>query len=319
MTSIEGTKLIHLTHDGNFQLETDAKVLACRIITDVEDQQQQHNDNENDGQSQQQQEQKQTIEIQVELQLDVTTMHPQGGGQPTDTGIITTRMDDDGKIDDDEGSDSYSAVIHKVTIDRSTGIVTHAGTITIPTNRMPRECNYEELFFPPNTPVKVTVDPTNRQLLSECHTAGHVVDAAMGKIDGTTNMPPIKGYHFLEGPYVEYKGAVDAKERDAFLDMLKVAFQELVDEDIPTVIQTLPISDAEPLCNRLARNFDLQNFVSPDDPDPTVRVVSTAGSTSPCGGTHARSTGVLKEREWCVKGLKCKKGVVRVRYGPVEQ
>ena len=30
------------------------------------------------------------------------------------------------------------------------------------------------------------------------------------------------------------------------------------------------------------------------------------------------STGALKERGWCVKGLRCKKGVVRVRYGPAE-
>jgi Ser-tRNA(Ala) deacylase AlaX len=49
-----------------------------------------------------------------------------------------------------------------------------------------------------------------------------------------------------------------------------------------------------------------------------VRVVTVAGWNCPCGGTHVRSTGELKERGWCVKGLKCKKGVVRVRYGPKE-
>ena len=94
--------------------------------------------------------------------------------------------------------------------------------------------------------------------------------------------------------------------------------KELIDEDIPTNIQTLPIDEAESLCNRLAQNFNMKDFTSPTDPNPNVRVVTVAGWNCPCGGTHVRSTGALKERGWYVKGLRCKKGVVRVRYGPKE-
>lgn len=92
--------------------------------------------------------------------------------------------------------------------------------------------------------------------------------------------------------------------------------KELIEQDIPTQIQMLPAKEAENLCNRLAQNFNISDFTSPSDPDPTVRVVAVAGWYCPCGGTHVRSTGELKERGWSVKGLRCKKGVVRVRYGP---
>ena len=80
-----------------------------------------------------------------------------------------------------------------------------------------------DYYFPPNTSVKVCVNPIKRQILSECHTAGHVVDAAMAKCDML--LPPTKGYHFLDGPYVEYKGNIDLKEREEFLGRLKIAYQ----------------------------------------------------------------------------------------------
>jgi Ser-tRNA(Ala) deacylase AlaX len=43
--------------------------------------------------------------------------------------------------------------------------------------------------------------------------------------------------------------------------------------------------------------------------------VTVAGWPCPCGGTHVKSTGNLKGRRWGITGLKCKKGLVRVKYG----
>jgi len=291
-SEIKATELIHLSYDGNFQLENKAVVL-CSVIDDKATTNSTKMKN-----------------IPIQLQLDITSMHPQGGGQPTDTGTITAISSSD-----DGTSSSYSAKINKVTIDRSTGIVTHTGNIWSddPNNT---NTSIESDFFPTNTKVKVSVDADNRQILSECHTAGHVVDAAMSRIE--MNLKPTKGYHFLDGPYVEYKGTIDVKERDDLLSRLKVAYQELIDEDIQTNIQTLQVDEADSLCNRVALNFNLKDFTSPNDPDPKVRVVTVAGYNCPCGGTHVKSTGVLKNRGWCVKGLRCKKGVVRIRYGMKE-
>ena len=78
------------------------------------------------------------------------------------------------------------------------------------------------------------------------------------------------------------------KEREEFLGRLKVAYQELIDEDLPTNIQTLPVDEADALCNRLAKNFNVKDFTSPTDPNPSVRVVTVAGWNCPCGGTHVK-------------------------------
>lgn len=125
------TELIHLTYDGNFVLECDAKVLCCKVIDDNA----------------------------VEVELDRTTMHPQGGGQPTDIGTLVA-------------GDNKTVEITKVMVDRETGIVTHKG----------KQVNGGEALKVGDE-VKVSVDKDTRQILSECHTAGHVVDSAMARCD----------------------------------------------------------------------------------------------------------------------------------------
>jgi Ser-tRNA(Ala) deacylase AlaX len=109
-------------------------------------------------------------------------MHPQGGGQPTDIGTIYVSND----------TNNSTISIEKVTVDRDTGIVTHFGTADKTTLSSLLETG---------TCVQVSVDPDQRQILSECHTAGHVVDSAMARCNRM--LPPSKGYHFLDGPYVE--------------------------------------------------------------------------------------------------------------------
>lgn len=216
-------------------------------------------------------------ESSIQIQLDRSTMHPQGGGQPTDVGSIS--------------SDDKTIQVTKVTVDRDSGIVTHAGTGDV------LEVGDE---------VKVKVDADTRKVLSECHTAGHVVDSAMARCDQI--MPASKGYHFLDGPYVEYKGSIPPEDRPELLQKLQQAFRDLVEEDIPTRIETMSRENAEELC----KNFDLDQFAKPGEP---LRIVTVAGWHCPCGGTHVKSTAELKEREWGITGLKCKKNVVRVKYG----
>ena len=225
----------------------------------------------------------------VQLCLDKTVMHAQGGGQPTDKGSIASGDNENDKVN-----------VTKVLLDRATGVATHTGTVDGSSS-----CNIKV-----GDSVHVVVDAENRRILSECHTAGHVVDSAMARCD--VMMPPTKGYHFLDGPYVEYKGAIPAEDRPATLEKLQAAFQDLVSENIDTKIQVLEREKAEEVCNRVAENY----FNMSDFGDKTVRIVTVAGWPCPCGGTHVKRTGDLKERNWGIVGLKCKKGVVRVKYGP---
>lgn len=279
------TRLIHFDHLGNFQLECSATVQECRVLGKAPGV---GGDGDHD---------KEETEVGpgrdlcVEIQLDVTNFHPQGGGQPSDVGTVTCG--------------DVTASITKVTIDRATGFVIHEGTV-----KLPPDVSELALALGVGAKVKCKVDAENRRLLSECHTAGHVVDAAMSRCGMT--LPPTKGYHFLDGPYVEYKGSVPPEQKDALLQSLQAAFGDLIDEDIETTIETLPLDVADKVCNRTAKNFEMSDFSDGGD----VRVVTVAGWASPCGGTHVKTTIDLKERKWGVKGLRSKKGVVRVRYGP---
>lgn len=184
-----------------------------------------------------------------------------------------------------------------MTIDRESGVATHLGKL-----------NGDVAM---DDDVNVRIDKDRRRILSECHTAGHVVDSAMARCGKL--LKPNKGYHFLEGPYVEYEGVIAPEERVSLLQDLQSAFRQLVEEDIETTIELMSIEEADAVCNRQAQNFDMDIFA--DKRSNQIRVVCVAGYHCPCGGTHVKSTGELKERQWGITGIKSKKGVVRVKYG----
>lgn len=99
--------------------------------------------------------------------------------------------------------------------------MTHHGAVITPS---PSPTLSTDNLISSGTSVQVKVDSDNRQILSECHTAGHVIDAAMDRCG--FHLPPTKGYHFLDGPYVEYKGKLSAdKSKEDIVAELNEAFQ----------------------------------------------------------------------------------------------
>jgi hypothetical protein len=185
---IPPTRLIHLTYDGNFQHHCEAVVLHSNLLIDSTDE-------------------TSAAQQWIELILDVTVMHPQGGGQPSDRGVIFN---------------PYARVsIDRVVCMRPDNIIKHIGVLESQFNG--EQSISIESLFPPGSTVSVQVDSERRNLLSECHTAGHVVDAAMAKCN--TILPPEKGYHFLDGPYVEYAGNIPPEDRDRLLPLLQHSFQ----------------------------------------------------------------------------------------------
>jgi Ser-tRNA(Ala) deacylase AlaX len=270
--------MIYYSYQGNFQVECDAEIVACQFIDE-------------------------TKEVEppefplVQIFLNRTVLHAQGGGQPTDTGVIQIGT----------GEEETKIMVEKVILDRGTGVASHTGKLVAPGSTQSSSLIGQH--------VKVVVDADGRKILSECHTAGHVVDMAMAKCD--TILPATKAYHFLDSPYVEYKGNVPAEDRGPLLEKLQKAFQELVEADIETEIFNVSLQEAEDICNRVAENYF--NLKEQFQEGETVRIVRVAGWPCPCGGTHVKSSGLLKERNWGVTGLKCKKGAVRVKYGMLPQ
>jgi len=221
----------------------------------------------------------------VTIVLDKSPFHPQGGGQPTDIGTITF-----GDI---------AVSITKVGYDFATRVVTHVGSVA---TEHAGKLNIGDK-------VDCQVDEENRYLCSSVHSAGHVIDSAMARVGMT--FPPTKGYHFMDGPYVEYKGKIpDAKEKENLVAKLQVEFAQIVEEDIQSNICMMTRPEAEEACNRIQKNFDFDNFTDPAG----IRIVTIANFQCPCGGTHVRSTRELKD--WTVLKIKGKKDKLQVRYGP---
>jgi Ser-tRNA(Ala) deacylase AlaX len=115
----------------------------------------------------------------------------------------------------------------------------------------------------------------------------------------------------LDAPFVEYKGKIPPAEQGPLLQKLQLAFQELLDEDIATEILVLDKAEAQERCDRIKENYFNFGEFGEDEP---IRLVSVAGWTCPCGGTHVKSTGPLKQRKWGITGLKCKKGILKIKY-----
>merc|ERR1711935_1067246 len=131
--------------------------------------------------------------------------HPQGGGQPMDYGVITNK---NGKI-------TFKISDLKVAGDA----IIHIGKYE----------NTDGKTFSKGDNVKCKVDGEFRSQNARIHSAGHLLDVAMNRA-GYTDLKPGKGYHFVEGPYVEYIGVVPDKEREPLIASLNKHLTDLIEE-----------------------------------------------------------------------------------------
>lgn len=107
--------------------------------------------------------------------LDRTIFYPQWGGQPSDTGTIS--------------SEGNLFEVKMVRLDEH-GVVYHYGT-------------FVNGKFEDKETLSLTVHSERRILNARNHSAWHLIDVAMKNI-WLAYMKPSKWYHFIEWPYVEY-------------------------------------------------------------------------------------------------------------------
>jgi Ser-tRNA(Ala) deacylase AlaX len=210
------------------------------------------------------------VDGRLSLVLDRTPIYPQGGGQPSDTGMI-------------EGDGYVFAIRKAILVD---GQVLHSGVA------LEGE--------PSPGPVKVRIDSERRDLHAALHTGGHLVMTALFELNG---MRAIKGYHFPEGPYVEFDGLLNEAEREEVATALQERIDAMVAADEGIEVEAID-----------ARELAARGIFSPVPPPPgkPCRVVTTCGYRSPCGGTHVARSGELKGLR--VRRVKSKKGRTRVAY-----
>jgi Ser-tRNA(Ala) deacylase AlaX len=213
-----------------------------------------------------------------------TIFHPQGGGQPSDTGTIST-----------------SSVIFNVLSVRmdsvTEGQVLHYGRFTTP-----------DTIFKEGEPVTQTIDSEKRLLYSKYHTAGHVLGAAVRHLleKEVQNFDELKASHFPDSAACEFQGSIDGK--------WKPEIQKKVDDYIAAA---MPV-EIEWWGEEEFKNEGLERLIPQErmggmEEGEKWRIVRIKGAECyPCGGTHVGTSAECGKTT--VKKISRSKGNSRVSY-----
>ena len=204
--------------------------------------------------------------------LDQTVFYPQGGGQPYDQGTI----------------ESVSGKLLVEEVRFVDGTVKHIGRFELGT-------------FQPGEAVTCKVDGARRALNSRIHSAGHVVDMAVHALK--LGWVPGKGYHFPEGPYVEYAGKLDALDKEKLKIDLESRCNAFVKEDRVTKLVFMPKEKMHEVCHFVP------DYIPEGKP---ARVVMYGDFGVPCGGTHVARLGDI--RHITIRKVKAEGEHIRVGY-----
>lgn len=192
------------------------------------------------------------------LELDRTIFHPAGGGQPSDEGQINSHR------------------VLSLVADKDLGIIRHNVA-----------CK-DGASFSTGDSVFLNVDEVVRRRHARIHSAGHLMDVAVRKME--LQFKPSKAYHYTEGSYVEYHGNVPVEEREMMAKKITSVANETIEKT----------KDTDLVTSRVEQDGTRLVFLSSED------------SGCPCGGTHVKH---VKEIEHVtVTRLVKKKKFIRVYY-----
>ncbi|GAP92162.1 putative alanyl-tRNA synthetase [Rosellinia necatrix] len=214
-----------------------------------------------------------------------TIFHPQGGGQPSDVGVIKVASG---------ASFDVSAVRMNAVIQ---GEVLHLGRFSDASSH-----------FQPGDTVTQTIDSEKRILYSRYHTAGHVLGSAVRHLleNEVANFDELKASHFPDSAACEFQGSIEGKWKDT----IQARVDEYISKDMPVEIDFWDEEDFR--VNGLERLIPDRKAMGMED-DEKFRVVKIVGAeVYPCGGTHVDSTQLCGQTN--VKKISRSKGMSRVSY-----
>ena len=269
-------------------------------------------------------------QVTAKITLEDSLFHPQGGGQPSDKGTL---VDDDNEIfnvlfvssSSKSGvkvTEHYGCFQSSTAVDAESNITASLEQIDLQSlksdssasGKMVADINSSQIAsqiveksgFREGASLKMSIDIPTRQLHTRLHSAGHTIDAALKRCDGDifSRLKATKGYHFIDGPYVEYEGEISEKEIKELPDILNVHLKDLITENISTIVSLVEKSAATTILG--VDSDDLKFY--PEQ----IRIVEVAGLPCACGGTHVLSTIDLKTVT--ITKIKKKKRIVKMSY-----
>lgn len=204
--------------------------------------------------------------------LNQTILYAQGGGQPADHGRIK--------------SEAVEFVVLDVRY--KDGIVYHYG-------------EYVSGVFSSGDGVHITVDAECRQLHKRLHSAAHILDMAVAEM----NLPwiPGKGYHFPDGPYVEYSGSLEGVNVDELKARLEERCNKIIAQNVPTSTRFVTKEELAALVRHVPGNLPENKL---------IRVVLYGDFGVPCGGTHVAHLAEVEQET--IRKIKADKGTIKVGY-----
>lgn len=145
--------------------------------------------------------------------IDQTCFYPQGGGQPSDTGIIKKQ--------------DLIFSVSKVIKDTEKNVI-HYGTFN------------SSSIFNIDDEVFCEIDIPRRLMHSKIHTMGHLIDGLL--IDCGYNFKPDRAYHYPEGPYVQYflEKNMSQEELDIIKEKIEKHGKDIIKKDLPIIIRLAP-------------------------------------------------------------------------------
>jgi Ser-tRNA(Ala) deacylase AlaX len=214
--------------------------------------------------------------------LEDSLFHPQGGGQPSDKGTLISSSGDVFQVLFAASSNKSGPKISEHYGHLSTTAAASEGITETALAMEKLDVKEEQLngkgvnSFKEGQEVKMIIDANLRQLNARLHSAGHTIDAALKRCEGDifNKLKATKGYHFIEGPYVEYEGEISEKELKELPDMINKHMKDIITENIATSTWMAEKKDASTLLN--LSEEELQFY--PEN----VRIVEVAGTVLTC-------------------------------------
>ena len=211
-----------------------------------------------------------------------TIMYAQGGGQPSDTGIMRSL-------------DSDNPTTFEVSSVRNApdGQILHLGRYST-TDRGP---------FVAGDRVHQAIDVEKRELNSRIHTGGHIVGLAVRHLaESIPDVTELKAQHYPDSAFVDFRGLIDGKHKDS----IQAKVDEFIQRALPVKVYWLTETELREKCAVVPEAVAIPE-------GELVRAVDIVGAGAyPCGGTHVPDSS--KVGKVLVKKISRSKGNSKISY-----